>query len=241
MSLTLAAVSIDAVDLQVVARFWAGVLHWDVLEQVSENEVRVVPANDGFALAVHRTTLPKVGPNRIHFDLTSTSQDDMDATVGRVLERGGRHIDIGQGADDEHVVLADPEGNELCVIEPGNSFLADTSRIGGVNCDGTRALGHFWSRALDWPLVWDQDEETAIQAPVGGSKLTWSGPPLMPRHGRDRLRLEVAVTGTVDLDAELQRLAALGAQRRGGPGSAAQDGIAMTDPDGNEFRLRGRT
>lgn len=88
-------------------------------------------------------------------------------------------------------MLADVEGNELCVIEPGNQFLADTGVIGAINCDGSEEVGHFWAAALDWELVWDQDEETAIQSPQGGSKITWSGPPLLPRHGRDRIRFDL--------------------------------------------------
>jgi hypothetical protein len=73
-------------------------------------------------------------------------------------------------------VLADPEGSEFCIIEPSNRFLASCPRLGAVNCDGTRALGCFFSEALGWPLVSDLDEETAIQAPDGtGPKITWSG------------------------------------------------------------------
>lgn len=127
-------------------------------------------------------------------------------------------------------MLADPEGNEFCVIEPGSGFLADTGSVGAINCDGTQGLGYFWSRALGWPLVWDQDEETAIQAPDGGSKITWSGPPLMPRHGRDRLALVVAATG--ELGASIETLVGLGATV-GDPSAA--DGAILIDPDGNEF------
>ena len=61
----------------------------------------------------------------MHFDLTSTSLEDQQQTVARSLGLGARHIDIGQRPEDGHVVLADPEGNEFCVIEPGNNFLAD--------------------------------------------------------------------------------------------------------------------
>src|SRR5207244_6026175 len=101
----------------------------------------------------------KAGKNRIHLDLTSTSIDDKKETVGRLVELGARHIDIGQDPGDGHVVLADPEGNEFCVIEPDNSFLADRGRLGSITCDGTREAAYFWSEALGWPLVWDQDEE----------------------------------------------------------------------------------
>jgi catechol 2,3-dioxygenase-like lactoylglutathione lyase family enzyme len=240
MRLTLAAVSLDALRPPVVARFWAGVLGTQVLEQVSD-EVCVVPLEGTFDLTVRRSDLPKLGPNRIHFDVTTSSQRDMDETVALALELGGRHIDIGQTPDDGHVVLADPEGNELCVIEPGNSFLADTARIGAVNCDGTQALGYFWSAALDWPLVWDQDEETAIQSPEGGSKITWSGPPLMPRESRDRLRLDIAVTDGSELVVATQRLVDLGARWVPVRGQDPVDEVVMTDPDGNEFRLSTQT
>lgn len=42
----------------------------------------------------------------------------------------------------------------------------------------------FWSEALGWPLVWDQDEETAIQSPHGGTKVAWGGPPVAPKVSR---------------------------------------------------------
>ena len=44
----------------------------------------------------------------------------------------------------------------------------------------TREVGLFWSEALGWPLVWDQNEQTAIQSPHGGTKVAWGGPPLRP-------------------------------------------------------------
>ena len=94
------------------------------------------------------------------------------------------------------MVLADPEGNELCVIEPGNSFLAGCGFVGELACDGSREVGHFWSEALGWPLVWDQDQETAIQSaarraedrlgrPAAGAEDRAQPPPLRaPPTGR---------------------------------------------------------
>ena len=53
-------------------------------------------------------------------------------------------------------------------------------------------VGYFWSAALGWPLVWDQDEETAIRAPDGtGPFITW-GPPVAPKIGKNRLHLDIA-------------------------------------------------
>jgi len=236
MTAQLHAVRIDSHDPHRVAQFWGGVLGWDVIDE-PDGAVAVVP-QDGttFRLTVQQAETPKAGQNRIHFDLTSASQPAMDATVAQALELGGQHIDIGQTPDDGHVVLADPEANELCVIEPGNNFLADTGVIGAINCDGSQAVGYFWSKALDWSMVWDQDEETAIQSPHGGSKITWSGPPLMPRNGRDRLHLDLSVASASELEAVAGRLAALGASRVGD--SPDTSGSAtLIDPDGNEFQL----
>ena len=174
MTANLVALTFDANDPAVLARFWAGVLGRELVDDPDDPDVFVLlPSDDtGFRIEFAPTQEPKTGPNQMHFDLTSASLEEQQATVARALELGGRHIDIGQGPDADHVVMADPEGNEFCVIEAGNNFLADTGLIGALSSDGTQAVGYFWSEALGWPLVWDQDEETAIQSPQGGSKIS---------------------------------------------------------------------
>jgi hypothetical protein len=132
-------------------------------------------------------------------------------------------------------VLADPEGNEFCVIEPGNSFLADCGRFGSITCDGSREVGYFWSEALGWPLVWDQDQETAIRAPDGrGPLITWGGPPLATKIGKNRLHLDIAPPNHVDQRVEVDRLVALGATRID-IGQGEVSWVVMADPDDNEF------
>jgi predicted enzyme related to lactoylglutathione lyase len=233
MTSRLVALAFPALDPTVVATFWSGLLGWEMADDPEEG-VTLLPADDtGFRLRFVPTEEAKSGPNHIHFDLTSSSLDEQQATVDRALALGGRHIDIGQLPEEEHVVLADPEGNELCVIEPGNNFLAGCGFIGALSGDGSQACGYFWAKALDWPLVWDQDQETAIRSPHGGPKLTWGGPPLEPKHGSTyRPHFELApVDG--DRDTEVQRLESLGATRVDvGPGG---DRVVMTDPDGHEF------
>ena len=163
VSLRLVALCVDANDPLALARFWAAALRWEVADQTAD-EVRLVPT-DGtrFRMKFMPVLEPKVGRNRLHLDLTSTSLDDQRDSAARLVELGARHIDIGQRSDEGHVVLADLQGNEFCVIEPGNSFLVDCGRLGSITSDGTREVGYFWSAALAWPLVWDQDEETAIR------------------------------------------------------------------------------
>ncbi len=225
MTSELHALCFAAADPAGLAGFWAGVLGRELADD--PHGFAVLPSDDTeFRLRFVPTEEPKVRPNRMHFDLTSTSLEDQQQTVACALELGARHIDVGQLPEEEHVVLADPGGNEFCVIEPGNAFLADTGLIGAVSCDGSQQVGYFWSAALGWPLVWDQDEETAIQAPYGGAKITWGGPPFAPKTGRNRLHFDLAATNG-DQRSEIDRLVSLGATRLGES--------ELTDPDHNEF------
>ncbi|RLK58346.1 hypothetical protein CLV68_4444 [Actinokineospora cianjurensis] len=234
MTCHLVALCVDANEPAVVGRFWAGVLGWDLVDDPQDG-VALLPADDsGFRIRFLPTDTKKSGQNHAHFDLTSASLVDQERTVARALELGGRHIDIGQLPEEEHVVLADPEGNEFCVIEPGNNFLADCGFIGALAGDGSQRVGYFWSAALGWPLVWDQDEETAIRAPHGGPKFTWGGPPLMPKVGKSRLHLDIAPPAGGDQAAEVERLVSLGA-RRANIGQGDVDWVVMVDPDGREF------
>ena len=237
MTSHLYAVCFAAADPERLANFWSALLGAERAEGRTRPgpELTLLPAGDtGLRISFVATPEPKAGQNRAHFDLTSASAAEQERTVARALDLGARHIDVGQTPEDGHVVLADPEGNEFCVIEAGNKFLADTGFVGALSCDGSQRVGYFWSAALGWPLVWDQDQETAIQSPRGGPKITWGGPPLSPRHGRDRVWLDLTPDG--DADTEVGRLLALGATRadtgRGGPGR-----VELADPDGNVFRV----
>lgn len=246
MSPRLHALSFDAHDPAGLGRFWAGVLGWEAMDD-PRGGVAIPPADDtGFQLRFLPSDEPKIRPNQIHFDLTSSSDQDQRDTVARALELGGQHIDIGQLPEEGHVVLADPEGNEFCVIGPGNNFLADCGFIGALACDGSQDVGYFWSEALGWPLVWDQDQETAIRSPHGGPKVTWGGPPVATKTGKNRLHFDLASSTDLGQAAEMDRLIALGATRvdsgQGGMGQADTgqrdtDWVVMADPDGNEFCL----
>jgi catechol 2,3-dioxygenase-like lactoylglutathione lyase family enzyme len=234
MTCHLQALCFDANDPPRLARFWTAVLGREMVDDPDAG-FALLPSDDtGFQIRFLPTEQQKVGPNQIHFDLTSTSLEDQQRTVARALGLGARHIDVGQRPEEGHVVLADPEGNEFCVIEPGNAFLADCGFIGALSCDGSQDVGYFWSEALGWPLVWDQDQETAIQSPRGGPKITWGGPPPNPRTGKNRLHFHLAPPAHGDQQAEVERLISLGATRvEVGPGEVSR--VVMADLDGNEF------
>lgn len=236
MTCRLDALCIDALDARRLAAFWAAALGWDVLD--TGDEIGLEPT-DGtrFRILFEPVRQPKVAKNRIHLDLTTRSLDDQWEWVALLLELGGRHVDVGQREDDPHVVLADPEGNELCLIEPENRFLATCGRLGSITCDGPREVGLFWSRVLDWPLVWDQDDETAIRSPDGtGPFITW-GPPVVPKCTKNRFHLDLAPDGGRQAE-EVERLVSLGAT----PVDIGQGDVTwavLADPDGNEFCVLG--
>jgi hypothetical protein len=227
----LLALTFDARDPARLAAFWAA-----LLGRVVVNDLRgaLVPASGTqVSLRFVRGGAEKVGPNRVHLHLTSTTLADQQDTVATALHQGARHLDVGQLPEEGHVVLADPEDNEFCVIEPGSSFLAGCGFLGELACEGTRQVGLFWAEALGWPLVWDENQETAVQSPNGGTKIAWGGPPVAPKHGRNRQRFDLVRTGS-DPAAEIDRLVALGATRLGSTGDS---GVELADPDGNEFWL----
>ena len=169
----LRALALDSHDPARLATFWGGILGREVSD---EARGPLLPGSDtqvGLRFVPSRSE--KLGPNRVHLHLTSSTTSGQLQTVAAALDLGATHLDVGQLPEEEHIVLADPEGNELCVIEAGNGFLAGCGLLGELACDGTREVGVFWSEALAWPLVWDQDQETAVQSPYGGTKVAWGG------------------------------------------------------------------
>jgi catechol 2,3-dioxygenase-like lactoylglutathione lyase family enzyme len=235
VALRLEAVTFEVTDAAAVAAFWAGLLGRQV---VTESGSAFLPGDDTqVGLRFVTSATEPAGPRRLHLHLTSDSLEHQQHTVETALLLGGRHVDVGQRPDEKHVVLADPGGNEVCVIEPGNNYLAGTGYLGEVTCDGSREVGLFWRVALGWPLVWDRGEQTGIQSPLGGTKISWDSwgrPPLDAGSGRVGQRFDLV---TADLAHEAERLVALGATRL----SALSDGVELADPDGTEFALRSHT
>ena len=108
------SVVIDAADPCGLADFWAAVLGYPIVFE-SEDGTEVAVAKDRDtppALLFIKNDDPKTGKNRLHFDLNPTDQQ---AEVDRIIGLGAKPVDIGQ-SDVTWVVLADPEGNEFCVL-----------------------------------------------------------------------------------------------------------------------------
>ncbi len=108
-------ITMDAHDPAALAEFWRRALDYRVTVTTAE-EVVIEPMGDtpGSPILFGAAPDEKVVKNRLHFDL---APDDQAAEVERLLALGARHTDIGQG-EVPWVVLADPEGNEFCVLTP---------------------------------------------------------------------------------------------------------------------------
>jgi predicted enzyme related to lactoylglutathione lyase len=209
-------------------------LGWEIGDQTHDEIVMVPTDGTSFTLVFVRVPDSKNSKNPIHLDLVSESVEDQRHIVDRLIGLGAQHVDIGQGADTDHVVLADPEGNEFCVVLRGE-FLADTGFLGSVVFEPAYpATGHFWGHAIGWPVVYDQDGDVAIRAPDGRGPFITFGPPGVAKTGKNRLHFDLALEAGDDHASEVDRLIKLGA-RHVDIGQGNVPWTVLADPDGNEF------
>jgi len=118
MSLRIQALAIDSIDPRVPAAFWENALGWRRTHEEDDEIVLEPPAGsaeDGVLpdLLFLRVPEQKGLKNRLHLDLRP---EDQDTEVARLEELGARQISMGQGAAATWVVMADPDGNEFCVL-----------------------------------------------------------------------------------------------------------------------------
>jgi predicted enzyme related to lactoylglutathione lyase len=122
MPVTLHHIVIDAHDLPGLARFWSQALGWPVL---SEREREIVIGPDVTAdvgICFMPSPDAKVVKNRVHVDLTAGA-DEREAEIERLISLGARRVDVGQTGEESWTVLADPEGNEFCVVRPKTTLV----------------------------------------------------------------------------------------------------------------------
>jgi predicted enzyme related to lactoylglutathione lyase len=105
--------AVDCHDAPRLAEFWCAVLGWRVTE-TEPGLVEIAGDEPGPTIVFAEVPEPKTVKNRIHIDVSPRDRDQ-DAEVQRILALGARRADVGQG-DVKWVVLADPEGNEFCVL-----------------------------------------------------------------------------------------------------------------------------
>jgi Glyoxalase-like domain len=122
------SVVVDCADVAAQGRWWAEALGWQIVYEAADELVIVPPhaLTKGESIPVEERgpglvfgTAPegKQVKNRLHIDLAPRAADDQEAEVARLERLGARRVDIGQGKQ-SWVVMADPEGNEFCVLSP---------------------------------------------------------------------------------------------------------------------------
>ena len=118
MNLRIQCICIDSTNPARLADFWEAALQWRRTEEEPDEIVLEPPAGsaeDGVVpdLLILRVPEEKAGKNRLHLDLRP---EDQAAEVARLEGLGARRADVGQGPDVTWVVMADPDGNEFCVL-----------------------------------------------------------------------------------------------------------------------------
>jgi hypothetical protein len=116
MTSRIAVLAIDAIDVRLVADFWTAVLGWRVVEE-AEGIISIGPADASWpTIDVIAVPEQKTVKNRLHLDLRADGIST-EEEIARVIALGAERADVGQAADSTWTVLADPEGNEFCILK----------------------------------------------------------------------------------------------------------------------------
>jgi hypothetical protein len=242
MPTRLTSVVIDSADPSALARWWASALGWRLdYDEADESFIGPPPGEPGIRLTFVPVTDPKLVQNRVHLDLRSPSLAGQQELTGRLLDAGASEADIGQG-EVPWSVLADPEGNEFCVVDPRPEY-ADTGALAAVLVAALNpaALARFWAAASGRRLRPDAVEKDSydLLPPDGrGPWLEFIGTD-KPHTVKNRVHLDVAPFADDDQASEVARLLALGAFRTEVGQSQAPEGwvtwVVLIDPEDNEF------
>ncbi|KXK60300.1 glyoxalase [Micromonospora rosaria] len=239
MATRLVQITMKARDDSALGGFWAQALGWDVSSEepgVTNLEPPGFVYPDPVAVCIDLVVSPepKTVKNRVHVDLATTSAAHQAELVTRLKDLGATPADIGQG-DVPWTVLADPEGNEFCVLDPLPRDTGPIARV-VVDCADPRAMARFWSQATDWTLHEVTDDVAVLRSAAGvGPYLRFRRTP-DAKTGWNRVHLDVRPYPGDDHAAEAARLRALGATAVD-LGRSDIRWKVLADPEGNEFCL----
>jgi hypothetical protein len=242
MALRPVQVNIKAVDGAAVGRFWAEALGWTayrpgVTTYVGPARTGGLVWPDPVALGIDVVPVPEpktATKNRLHLDLATTSPAHQAELVARLEALGATPVDVGQG-EVPWRVLADPEGNEFCVLEPREVY-RDTGPIAAVvvDCVDPRAMARFWGEATDWTPHQVTDDQAVLRSAEGtGPYLEFLRTPDV-KTVPDRIHLDLLPYPGDDKAVEVARLRALGATDLD-LGQGDVPWTCLSDPEGHEF------
>ncbi len=239
MATRLVQIAMNARDDAAVGRFWAEALGWGVSsEEPGVTNVEppglVYPDPVAVYIDVIRVPEPKTVKNRVHIDLATTSVAHQADLVACLQDLGAAPADVGQG-DVPWTVLADPEGNEFCVLEP-RPVDRHTGPVAAVvaDCTDPHAMARFWGEAMDWTVHAVADDYAALRSAKGvGPYLEFIRTPGV-KTMKNRVHLDLRPYPGDDQAAEVARLRALGATDID-LGQGDVPWTCLADPEGNEF------
>ncbi len=225
-------------DDAALGAFWAQALGWEVSSEgpgVTNLEPPGFRYPDPAAVVIDlvASAEPKTTKNRVHLDLAARAAAHQSELVARLTELGASPIDIGQG-DVSWTVMADPEGNEFCVLD---SLYDQTGPIATVvvDCADPQAMARFWGEAMDWALLKVSGHNAVLRSAKNvGPYLQFLRNP-DEKTGWNRVHLDLRPYPGDNLEAESARLQALGARL-----IELDEPVrwkVLADPEGNEFCL----
>jgi predicted enzyme related to lactoylglutathione lyase len=231
---------LDANDPARLAAFWAAALGWEADLDDLPDEAAVLPAGFSYpgTSAVPLVLIPvpqrKSGKNRIHLDLATHTVAGQEELVARLRELGATPVDIGQG-DVPWAVLADPEGNEFCVLEPRPVY-ADTGPVAAivVDCADPDRQATFWAGISGWQRVSADDTLVRLRSPDQAGPYLELMRSADPKTVKYRLHLDVAPQPGEDQEAAVAAAIEAGASRAD-IGQGEVTWTVMADPEGGEF------
>jgi catechol 2,3-dioxygenase-like lactoylglutathione lyase family enzyme len=242
MALRLVQVNFKARDDSAVGRFWAEALGWSAASQ-EPGATSAMPAGatwplpDAVTIDVIAVPDPETVKYRAHLELATTSAAHHAELVAHLKELGATLV----GRDDlPSTVLADPEGNVFCVLEPRDIY-QDTGPIAAVvvDCANPRAMTQFWGEAMGWTVHELTDDRALLRSADGtGPYLEFLRTP----HLKDtwhRIHLDLLPYPVEAQAAEVARLMTMGATSAD-VGQGDVPWKVLADPEGNEFCVLGR-
>jgi Glyoxalase-like domain len=241
MATRLVQIAMNARDDAAVGRFWAQALGWTMSSEgpgVTNLEPAGFTYPDPAAICIDVIAVPdpKTVKNRVHVDLATTSTAQQAELIARLRDLGATPADVGQG-DVPWTVLADPEGNEFCVLEP-RPIYRDTGPMAAVvvDCVDPRAMAQFWGEAMDWTVNTVTDDYASLRSAQGVGPYLEFIRSSDVKTVKNRVHLDLRAYPGDDQATEVARLLTLGAT----PADVGQGDVPWTvlaDPEGNEFCL----
>src|SRR4051794_39212785 len=241
MAMRLENVVFDARDPGSLGRWWAEVLGWRLVVEADEVDV-LAPTDDPIAsypaLVFVVDDDPDAGRIRVHLDLATESVEHQERWVADLLAMGATHCDVGQPDDSPFTVLADPEGNPFCVLDPRPEY-GEPGQIASIvlAAHDAAALRDVYVQATGWTLLRDDPDFVSLQRPDGrGPLLEILTRPTMPAEtAKNRIHLDVAPSADEDQTQAAAVLCELGCRPVDIGQGPDVSWVVLADPEDNEL------